>query len=854
MKRTTGEIVSHQKQTTLSEDLENEELKRVERLLSEHEKKLSRKEDYIADLERQVHEGGKYVSSLLNEIQSLKQRLDVIERSYSFKIVKTFLYPFTWIHKIIGPRHMIVWSSILESFTRAPLATLRFVSLRNFRRLSHALNTEEPGDIARNIKRAILRSKKDAANLFLHQDTRSTPLEGTRIKYLKNLFVQQKRKELEAFLNDGTPLKCPTTTTPTISILLVLFNRAELTLSCLQSIISHCKVPFELIIIDNASTDATVELLARVEGARIFRNDNNRGFLQACNQGFDYARGKYILLLNNDAEIRKESIGAAYKTLLSDHTIGAVGGRIVLLDGTLQEAGSIIWNDGSCAGYGRGEDPGDPKFMFRREVDFCSGAFLLVPMDVVRQLNGFDELYSPAYYEETDFCMRLREHGYKVMYEPRAQITHFEFASSENSDRAIQLQRSNRVKFVARHQERLPEQMSPHPTHLLPASLRGSVDSHRVLYIDDMIPHRDRGAGFPRSNGIVNQIDDLGHFITILPLNFPSREAWDLAYHDINPTIECAFDIGREGIRDFINTRISFYDTLWISRPHNMEFLASMLPDIRQQNPEIKIIYDSEAVYAHRDLIYAQLHGATDRYEEIEQQIEAELSMGHVADSVITVNHYEAQQFREFGVQDISILDTSFEVSPSKAGFEERTGLLFVGNLDQDDSPNVDSLLWFVEEVYPLLTDQFQGLPLTLIGSNRSDIIQKLASQHHFIKLLGKVDRLDPYFESHRLFIAPTRFAAGSPAKVILAASQGLPVVATSMIVEQSEMQANVSIVDGGKNNPAAFALAIEEIITDKKKWQMIREEALLSVSKKGDQAYKISVINHVLSREQPVQ
>lgn len=851
MKRTQEKIVGDRDQTAPYDDLENEEVRRLERVLSELERKLSRKQDYVFDLERQVEEGSQYVSSLLHEIQTLKHRLEVVERSYSFRIVRTLLYPFTWLQKILGRKHMIVWSSILESFTLAPLSTLRFVSLQNFRRLSHALNTEEPGHIARNIKRAILRSKNgDHAFVPRDPEARTTALEGPRIKNLKNLFVQQKRRELEVFLDSGSTLRCTTSTTPTISILLVLYNRAELTLSCLQSIIAHCKVPYELMIIDNASSDPTSELLASVEGARIFRNDENLGFLKACNQGFNYARGKYVLLLNNDARILQGSIEAAYRTLLSDHTIGAVGGKIVLLDGSLQEAGSIIWNDGSCAGYGRGEDPDDPKFMFRREVDFCSGAFLLTPLEIVHQLNGFDEGYSPAYYEETDFCMRLREHGYKVMYEPRAEIIHFEFASSENSDRAIQLQRTNRIKFVDRHRERLSKQMSPQPKHHLPASQRRSAATLRILYIDDMIPHTDRGAGFPRSNEIVNQIDELGHFVTLLPLNFPAKEGWDRTYQDINPTIECAFEIGREALLEFLDTRISFYDTLWISRPHNMEFLASMLPHIRRQNPEIKIIYDSEAVYAHRDLIYAKLHKTTDTYEEIEQKMEEELSMGHLADFVITVNSYEADLFKQAGVRDVSILDTRFDIAPSAAGFEERAGLLFVGNLDQDESPNVDSILWFVEKVYPLLSDKFYGLPLTLIGSNRSDVIQKLARQHHFISLTGQVDRLDPYFESHRVFIAPTRFAAGSPAKVILAASQGLPVVASSMIVEQSEMQADISIIDGGENNPATFASAIEDLMIDKQKWQSIREQALLSVAKKGDESHKISVINHVLSRD----
>src|SRR5262249_49150232 len=155
------------------------------------------------------------------------------------------------------------------------------------------------------------------------------------------------------------------------------------------------------------------------------RNSENRNFLLAVNQAALEARGRYLLLLNNDAQLLPGSLRAALDTIESEPGIGAVGGRLILFDGSLQEAGSIIWRDGSCLGYGRGDNPFASSYMFRRDVDYCSGAFLLTPLELWKKLGGFDEAFVPAYYEETDYCVRLWEHGFRVVYEPAAVLMHY---------------------------------------------------------------------------------------------------------------------------------------------------------------------------------------------------------------------------------------------------------------------------------------------------------------------------------------------------------------------------------------------------------------------------------------------
>ena len=129
-------------------------------------------------------------------------------------------------------------------------------------------------------------------------------------------------------------------------------------------------------IIDNASTDETEDLLLQIDNAKVIRNKENIGFLKAVNQGSKVAKGKYVLLLNNDAMLEDRSLSSAIHTIEEDESIGAVRGKIKLVDSTLQEAGNIVWNDGYWPIWER-DNPNDPQFMFKRQVDYSGALYYL---------------------------------------------------------------------------------------------------------------------------------------------------------------------------------------------------------------------------------------------------------------------------------------------------------------------------------------------------------------------------------------------------------------------------------------------------------------------------------------------
>jgi GT2 family glycosyltransferase len=304
---------------------------------------------------------------------------------------------------------------------------------------------------------------------------------------VKELLTTAYRASLHNFLCAERPLRLPRSENPEISIILVLFNRAELTLQCLRSIAEHGFERLEVIIIDNASTDETGKLLDLIDGATIIRNTENRHFVLAVNQTAREARGEFILLFNNDAQLLPGALRSALKTIRQDSRIGAVGGRLVMLDWSLQEAGSIVWRDGSCLGYGRGDDPFAPMYMFRRDVDYCSAAFLLTPRAAWQRLGGFDEAFQPAYYEDSDYCARLWEGGLRVVYDPQATILHYEFGAS-NMPNAIDLQLAHQKLFESRHQNWLSNHQTSDPDAILPARMKED-GNQRLLFIEDRVPH-----------------------------------------------------------------------------------------------------------------------------------------------------------------------------------------------------------------------------------------------------------------------------------------------------------------------------------------------------------------------------
>ena len=214
---------------------------------------------------------------------------------------------------------------------------------------------------------------------------------------------------------------------PTVSIIIPAYNAWEMNHQCIQSIINNTQgVAYEVLLADDLSIDDTKNCTEFIENLIHIRNESNLGFLNNCNNAAKYAKGKHILFLNNDTQVNPNWLAPLVSLIDSDERIGMVGSKLIYPDGRLQEAGGIIWNDASGWNYGHKQDPTLPEFNYVKEVDYISGASILIKKDLWLKAGGFDERYSPAYFEDTDFAFTIRSMGYKVLYQPLSEVIHFE--------------------------------------------------------------------------------------------------------------------------------------------------------------------------------------------------------------------------------------------------------------------------------------------------------------------------------------------------------------------------------------------------------------------------------------------
>jgi GT2 family glycosyltransferase len=233
-----------------------------------------------------------------------------------------------------------------------------------------------------------------------------------------------------------------------------------------------------------------------VKNIKVVRNEKNLGFLLNCNNAVKFAKGKYIHLLNNDTQVQERWLISLIELIESNDNIGMVGSKLVYPDGRQQEAGGIIWNDASGWNFGRLDDPTKPEYNYVKEVDYISGASIMLSKKLWDKIGGFDERYVPAYFEDSDLAFEVRKHGYNVMFQPKSVVVHFE-GISHGTDTGTGIkayQVKNREKFIEKWKNELEKNHFPNAENVFLARDRSRNKKH-ILIIDHYVPHFDQDAG-----------------------------------------------------------------------------------------------------------------------------------------------------------------------------------------------------------------------------------------------------------------------------------------------------------------------------------------------------------------------
>jgi GT2 family glycosyltransferase len=271
---------------------------------------------------------------------------------------------------------------------------------------------------------------------------------------------------------------------PEVSVVMVTFNRWDLTRQALALLAEVTEPRFEVIVVDNASSDGTPEHLGDVAGARVLRNPRNLGFGPANNQGAAMAKARYLLLLNSDAWVRPGWLAPLVDVADADPTVAAVASKLLYPDARLQEAGSIVWRDARVRNYGDGDLPNKPEYLFRRTVDYASAACLLVRRSAFIAVGGFDPRFAPMYCEDVDLCLALAAGPGRVVYQPRSVVEHIRGASGSGGVQAARVERNRRLlraRWRSVLDRRPPESRRIEPTGILGG--RDAMTCERVLVL-----------------------------------------------------------------------------------------------------------------------------------------------------------------------------------------------------------------------------------------------------------------------------------------------------------------------------------------------------------------------------------
>ena len=609
---------------------------------------------------------------------------------------------------------------------------------------------------------------------------------------------------------DVADVRLPSSNHPFVSVIIPTFGKPWLVLQCLKSIARFPpKATFEVIVVDDASGDPGVEILKQAPGLRLEVNPGNLGFLKSCNRAARRAKGDYLFFLNNDTLVCEGWLDALLSIFDKFPDAGLAGAKLLYPNGALQEAGGIIWNDGSAWNFGRSDDPDKAEYNYVRETDYVSGCAILIPRPLWEQLGGFDELFAPAYCEDSDLAFRVRAAEKKVYYCPFSSIIHLEGLSQgrdvKTGVKAYQIE--NTRKFFDRWRETLSRENFRPGSDTMWARDR-SRGRKIALVVDHYIPQPDQDAGSRTMIAIVECLLHAGYVVKFWPDNLAYDSGYAEALQSVGVEVFYGFGVYFD---DWIKKNGHALSLAILSRP---AFAVRYIAPLRRHS-NAKLVY-----YGH-DLHFQRMRMEAERTGDAQLGVDAglmegiEKSVWKQADVVLYPSPEETAIALPLSGRAATIVPYAYEDFGDRREPAGNHEILFVAGFGHP--PNVDAATWLANDVMKLIWAQVPDATLALVGANPTEAVRALTGPR--IEVRGRVseDELRARYARARIAMVPLRMGAGVKSKVVEALREGLPLVTTSVGAQGLPgIEACVAIADDAQG----LADAAVKLLRDDALWR----------------------------------
>jgi len=772
--------------------------------LEEHETELLRRASWARRMEKLLDERTAWAQSLREDVE--RERRRVLERQEHLRQFRERLRAMQADYAALKQEHETMLSSRSWRWTEP----LRALTTR-LRRVRDAMRFR------------LGRFRTDAGRTGKSLRERGVADTLRRIREQRPAVASPGELELPgAAARQPEPLYVPSSDEPEASVIVPVYNNSELTFECLASIADHGgAVSLEVIVVDDASGDDTTSMLDGVQGIRVIRNEQNAGFIDSCNRGAAEARGEFLVFLNNDTSVTDGWLEALIGTFREHEGTGLVGARLVYPDGRLQEAGGIVFNDASGWNYGRGDDPTRPEYNFVREVDYCSGACIAVPRALFDRLGRFDERYRPAYYEDTDLAFRVREAGFRVLYQPECLVVHHEGATSgtDLNTGTKRYQVINRRKF----RERWSSVLASHPAPGTDIALaRQHRLKGRVLIIDALTPQPDQDSGSVRMVNLMRLLQSLNRGVTFFAANLVGIEPYTSRLKQQG--VEMLHLPWMHSPTQWFADNGKYFDVVVLSRYYIAKDFVWL---VRRHCPEALLVFDTVDLHYLRERRLAKLEDRASLLKAAERTQHEELGVARRCDTTLVVSPVEKEVLADEAPDiDVEVLSNIHRVRGSRRPFAERKDIWFVGGFQHP--PNLDAMRWFCGEIWPMIRARLPELEFHIVGSKMPPEIKALEGGG--VRVHGFVPDVEPFLDGCRLAVAPLRYGAGVKGKVNQSMSYGQPVVSTSAGMEGMYVTPGEDALVA--DDAEGFAEAVVRAYRDESLWEKLSANGLANVAR----------------------